>query len=238
MATKINMTHTLNLENQVVIKGINRKTTWFIVGTQTIMMIWSLGSAILKSGQVTAAIITYLCFFAFLAYAVIAKSRLVSLLLVFGLAGGILELFADNYSVVTINALNYPDTGIKVASSPLYMPFAWANVFVQLGYYSLLLVRWKGLFVASIIMAFAGGLYIPFYESFAKNAEWWWYENVSMIWDTPYYIIICEMLISLVLPLCIYLMVKRKDFILAIVLGVLEGLWIWGSAILAYAIAP
>ncbi|QCK16166.1 DUF6989 domain-containing protein [Mangrovivirga cuniculi] len=226
------------MENSSINWGVNKRNTWFIVGTQVMMMIWSLGSSILKAGPTSAAIITYLVFGAFIIYGVITRSRLIFLLLVFGLTGGVLELIADHYSVATINALIYPGNEPMVVSSPLYMPFAWANVFVQLGYYSLLLIRWKGILMASIIMAVAGGMYIPFYENFAKDAGWWWYENVSMIWNAPYYIIICEALISLLLPVCIYLIVKRKSFLIALILGVLEGLWIWGSAILAYFIAP
>ncbi len=226
------------MEDQSTNWGISKNTTWLIVGTQVMMMIWSLGSSILKAGPISASIITYLCFFVFIVYAIIANSRLIFLLLAFGLTGGILELIADHYSVATINALIYPGNEPMVISSPLYMPFAWANVFVQLGYYSLLLIRWKGIFIASIAMAIAGGMYIPFYENFARDAGWWWYVNVSMIWNAPYYIIICEALVSLLLPTCIYMTVKRGNYFLAIGLGILEGLWIWGSAMLAYSIAP
>lgn len=81
-------------------------------------------------------------------------------------------------------------------------------------------------------------MYIPFYENFAKDAGWWSYVNVSMIWNAPYYIIICEALVSLLLPACVYLLEKKRSFLLAIGLGVLEGLWILGSAILAYSLAP
>lgn len=226
------------MNNHSVYGGINKNTTWLIVGTQILMMIWSLGSSILKAGPVSASIISYICFFIFIAYGIKANSRLIFLLLTFGLTGGILELLADHYSVATINALIYPGNEPMVISSPLYMPFAWANVFVQLGYYSLLLVRWRGLFMASVVMAVAGGMYIPFYENFAKDAGWWWYVNVSMIWNAPYYIIICEALISLLLPVCIYMIIIRKNYFLAFGLGVLEGLWIWGSAILAYSMTP
>lgn len=226
------------MEKSSVDWGINKKTTWFIVGTQLLMMIWSLGSSILKAGPLSASVITYLCFALIIAYGFVTKSRLIFLLLAFGLTGGVLELIADHYSVATISALIYPGNEPMVISSPLYMPFAWANVFVQLAYYSLLLIRWKGVFIASIIMAIAGGMYIPFYENFAKDAGWWWYEGVSMIWNAPYYIIICEALISILLPLCVYFIVKSKSFYYAVGLGLLEGLWIWGSAMLAYSLAP
>ncbi len=226
------------MNNQGIFSGVSKSTTWFIVGSQALMMIWALGSSILKAGALSASIITYLCFVAFIIYAIVRNSRLIYLLLVFGLMGGILELWADHYSVAGIHALIYPKNEPMIISSPLYMPFAWANVFVQLGYYCLLLIRWKGVLTSSIIMAIAGGLYIPFYENFAKDAGWWWYQHVSMIWNAPYYIIICEALISLLLPVCIYLIASKRNYVLAIVLGILEGLWIMGSAVLAYAIAP
>ncbi|NMM47685.1 DUF6989 domain-containing protein [Marinigracilibium pacificum] len=226
------------MNNHDIDWGVDKRTTWFIVGSQIMMMVWSFGSSLAKAGPTSAAIITYLCFISIILYGLFVKNRLILLLLAFGFAAGVLELFADHYSISTINALIYPGNEPMIYTSPLYMPFAWANVFVQLGYYSLLLTRKKGLLFASIAMAILGGMYIPFYENFAKDAEWWWYENVSMFWNAPYYIIICEALISLALPLCTYMIEQKKSYLLAIGLGVLEGLWIWGSAIIAYFLAP
>ena len=158
-------------------------------------------------------------------------------LLLFGLVAGILELWADHYSVATIKTLIYPPGEDIIVNSPTYMPFSWAIALTQLGYYSLLLVRWKGMGIAMLIMAVSGGFYIPLYEHLAKNADWWYYQNCSMIFNAPYYIIICEALVSLVLPPLV-VWVYRKKLLFSIIPGVIEGLWILLSAIIAYTIAP
>ncbi|MFY0601464.1 MAG: hypothetical protein JXR03_17450 [Cyclobacteriaceae bacterium] len=219
------------------IPGTSKKLTWFIIISQAIMMGWSLVCAATNAGPLYAAIITYACFGVYIVYAFLTKSTLMWKLIIFGLAGGIIELWADHYSVAIINALVYPTNETMVVSSPLYMPVAWANVFVQLGYYSLLFIRWKGITLASIIMAVMGGMYIPFYEHFADEAGWWYYHNVSSLWSAPYYIIICESLISLTLPICMYFTVERK-YLWALLLGIAEGIWILLSAMIAYSIAP
>lgn len=216
---------------------INKKTTLFIVITQTIMVAWSVGSSILHSGPTSAYIITIGSFILYAVYALMSKNQLLLKLLLFGFVAGVLELWADHYSVATIKTLIYPPGEDIIVSSPTYMPFSWAIALTQLGYYSLLLVRWKGMGIAMLLMALSGGLYIPLYEHLAKNADWWYYQNCSMIFHAPYYIIICEALVSLALPPLVVWM-HRKKVLFSIVPGIIEGLWILVSAMIAYAIAP
>ncbi|MEL7004895.1 MAG: hypothetical protein AAFN93_19465 [Bacteroidota bacterium] len=170
---------------------VNKKTTLFIVITQTIMVAWSVGSSVMGSGPTSAYIITIGSFIVYVAYSLITKNQLLIKLLLFGLVAGILELWADHYSVATIKTLIYPPGEDIIVSSPTYMPFSWCIALTQLGYYSLLLVRWKGMGLAMLIMAVSGGFYIPLYEHLAKHADWWYYQNCSMIFNAPYYIIIC-----------------------------------------------
>lgn len=216
---------------------INKKTTLFIVITQSIMVAWSVGSSMLGSGPTSAYIITIGSFIVYTAYAIIAKNPLLQKLILFGLVAGVLELWADHYSVATIKTLIYPPGEDIIVSSPTYMPFSWSIALTQLGYYSLLLVRWKGMGVAMVVMAISGGFYIPLYEHLAKNADWWYYQNCSMIFNAPYYIIICEALVSLALPPLVVWM-HRKKLLFSTIPGIIEGLWILVSAIIAYTIAP
>lgn len=227
----------MNTANSITIQGVSRSLTIFVVTSQAIMMAWTIACSLLHTGPLTAAVITYLCYATYVIYSFRSGNQLFIKLLIFGTVAGFMELFADHYSISTINALIYPGNEAMLWTSPLYMPFAWANVLVQLGYYSLLLVRWRGILKASLVMAILGGLYIPFYEHFADEAGWWHYVNVSKVFSAPYYIIICEALISLTLPFCVYL-ASKKDYKWDVALGVAEGLWILGSAVLAYTIAP
>ena len=218
-------------------EGINKNLTWFIIITQSLLVTWSIGSSILAAGPASAAIITYVLSAAYVLYAAITKNRIAIRLVVFGLIAGFLELITDHYLVDTISSLVYPGNEAMIWSSPAYMPFAWANVIIQLSYYGILLSRWKGIAISSIVMALAGAMYIPLYEHLAKDAGWWWYNpNVTMIFNAPLYVIICEGLISLSLPLLVYYSVKKK-FYWTILLAILEGTWIYISALIAYTVA-
>ncbi|MEQ8471128.1 MAG: hypothetical protein RIC35_08080 [Marinoscillum sp.] len=214
----------------------SKKLTWFIVTTQAILMTWSIGSSILNSGPASAAIISYVLFTAYVLYAIITRDSLMTRLVIFGIIAGILELVTDHYLVETINNLVYPGNEMMIWSSPAYMPFAWANVIIQLGYYGILLSNWKNWGVASIILGIGGGMYIPLYEHLAKDAGWWWYhQNVAMVFNAPVYVIICEGLISLSLP---FLLVRssNKSLITTAIYGIICGVWIYLSALIAFKI--
>lgn len=219
------------------IEGINKQTTWFVLITQTIMMGWSILASIYHLGSNQAFILTIGGFIVYLGYGLITKNELFNKILLFGLIAGILELLADRYSVVTIGALVYPSGETMLLNSPAYMPFSWAVALTQLGYYSLLLIRWKGMNLATWVMMLSGGMYIPLYEHLAKGADWWYYRDVSMIFNAPYYIIICEALVSLTLPMAMYYVAIRKKWF-ALILGAIVGFWILVSAMLAYKIYP
>ncbi len=218
-------------------EGINKNLTWFIIITQGLLVTWSIGSSILESGPASAAIITYVLFAAYILYAIITRNRIAIRLVSFGLIAGLLELITDHYLVDTIDSLVYPGNEAMIWSSPAYMPFAWANVIIQLSYYGILLSRWKGIAISSVTMALAGAMYIPLYEHLAKDAGWWWYKlNVTMIFNAPLYVIVCEGLISLSLPVLIYYSIKKKYY-WTLLLAILEGTWIYVSALLAYSVA-
>ncbi|TSE07655.1 DUF6989 domain-containing protein [Aquimarina algiphila] len=215
----------------------NKKTTLFIDITQIILILWTIGSSITQAGSISAGIITYILYPIYLVYAITSKNNLILKLIVFGTSCGILELFADHYAAITLDSLVYPMDEPMLWTSPLYMPFAWSNVLVQMGYLSLRLIQWKGIAIASGIIAISGGVYIFFYENMAKSAGWWYYQNASMLFNTPHYISIAEVLLFITLPISIYV-VYKKNIAWSLVLGSISGLWILAAAIFAYTIAP
>lgn len=219
------------------VPGLDRQTTIVILITSGVLLSWSFGSSVLKAGPVSASIITYILYIFYWLYAKFTKNPLILRLAIFGTIAGFLELVTDHYLVDTISSLVYPGDEAMIWSSPLYMPFAWSNVLVQLSFVGVLLTRRFGLMVASIGLCIAGGMYIPIYEHLANNAGWWWYhDNVPMVLNAPVYVIVCEALISLSLPVAISYS-EHHDLSKTYVLGLMEGAWILLSAYLAFLIA-
>lgn len=219
------------------IPGLDKRTTLVILASSGVLIGWSLVSSLLESGPASASIITYGLYLFYWFYAIRYRNPLIQRLLVFGTIAGILELVTDHYLVDIINSLVYPGNELMVWSSPMYMPFAWSNVLLQLSFVGVLLTKKKGLLVASIVLCIAGGMYIPLYEHLAKDAGWWWYhQNVTMIFNAPLYVIVCEALISLSLPFLIQY-AERHTLTKTVYLGIVEGVWILLSAYVAFTIA-
>lgn len=215
----------------------HKKLTTLIVVTQSILVIWSIGSSLLTAGPIAASIITYGLFGFYVAFTIYTKDPIMIRLVTLGTVAGILELFTDNYLVEGIHNLVYPANEAMIWTSPAYMPFAWANVLIQLGYYGILLSKWKGWMLSSVILLVAGGMYIPLYEHLAKDAGWWYYhQKVPMIFNAPVYVILCEGLISLSLPLLLT-RPSNKGVLGGLLYGAVCGIWIYISAVLAYWIS-
>lgn len=219
------------------IEGLDRKTTFVILGSSFVLVAWSMFSSYVAAGPVTASIITYGLYGFYWLYAVLNRNPLIKRLVIFGTVAGLLELVTDHYLVSTIDSLVYPGKELMIWSSPAYMPFAWSNVLLQLSFIGILFTRRFNLPVASILLCIAGGMYIPLYEHLAKGAGWWWYnDNVTMLFNAPVYIIVCEALISFSLPTLTRYM-SHHSISKAIGIGVAEGVWILISAIFSFAIA-
>ena len=132
-----------------------------------------------------------------------------------GLVAGFFEIFAD-YVLVRLlvsGRLVYLTRDAVLLESPLYMPFAWACVIVELGYvsvrlYSLFRGAPWGAWVASLVGGLTAGVFIGLYEYFAFRAGWWKYEPARVMIG-PYcaaYIPLGECLMFLVmLPLLTWL---------------------------------
>lgn len=219
------------------VPGLDKKTTIVILSSAAVLLIWSFISSILKAGPITASIITYGLYAFYWIYALRTNNPLIKRLLIFGTVAGLLELFTDHYLVESINSLVYPGNELMIWSSPAYMPLAWSNVLLQLSFIGVLLSQRLNLIKASIILGIAGGMYIPLYEHLAKDAGWWWYKmNTTMVLNAPVYVIVCEVLISLSLPVMIYF-TEHNKLGKTVVFGLVEGLWIFISAVIAFTIA-
>jgi hypothetical protein len=218
------------------VPGLDKQTTKTILISSGILVGWSALSSILALGPMMASIITYSLYAFYWFYAVRYNNPLVIRLAIIGTIAGILELYTDHYLVDTINSLVYPSKEWMIWSSPAYMPFAWSNVILQLSFVGVLLTKKFNIWRASIILCLLGGMYIPLYEHLAKDAGWWWYnDNIAMIFNAPIYVIICEALISLSLPVVIDFSEHNK-LGKTFVLGIVEGVWIYIAALIAFTI--
>ena len=156
-------------------------------------------------------------------------------LLIFGIAAGFVELLADCWLVKNTGTLVYPMDEPMIACSPLYMPFAWAVILIQIGYLGWLVSNKEKMWVSMLCSTLIGFAVIPLFEHWAKNAGWWYYQNCKMIFNTPWYIILAEGLICSFLPF-FYKHIYRKNYSAQLILGIIEGLWIWASYFIAFHI--
>jgi hypothetical protein len=156
-------------------------------------------------------------------------------LLWFGITAGIVELIADCWLVKSTGTLIYPLDEPMIFCSPLYMPFAWAVILVQIGYLGWLISNSEKMWVSMVLSTLIGFAVIPLFEHWAKNAGWWYYQNCKMIFNTPWYIIFGEGLICCFLPL-FFKYIHTKDYKHQVLLGLIEGLWILGSYFIAFHI--
>jgi hypothetical protein len=165
-------------------------------------------------------------------FAIIRRDALLARFLVFGLAVGFSELPADAWLVDHTKTLDYSiGGGPMIWRSPLWMPLAWEVVAVQFGYIGLRLwERFGG--VGLLIVALLGAINIPFYEEMARKIHWWQYQGCRMISFTPWYIIVGEFGIALILTVLARTL-RRGSWRAAVVAGIAGG----ASIFVCYALA-
>ncbi|HAA23938.1 MAG TPA: hypothetical protein DCP28_36105 [Cytophagales bacterium] len=213
------------------VPGLDKKTIRFIDASQAFMILYTIAVAYLGAGAISASTLTLIVFPSYLLYTLITRNPLMQRLMVFGFVLGVVELIADHFAVVTADSLRYyaDEEPMMVWTSPLYMPFAWTEVALQVALLGIRFTQRWGLAVASVVLALAGGAYVFFYENLAKSAGWWHYENVAMLWNTPYFISGAETLLFFVLP-AVMLLIYKQPLWKAALWGAICSLWIWVTA--------
>ncbi len=168
-------------------------------------------------------------------FAIVRRDVLLARFLVFGLAVGITELPADAWLVDYTRTLDYSvGGGPMIWRSPLWMPLAWEVVAVQFGYIGLRL--WERFGRAGLVLiALLGAVNIPFYEEMARKIHWWQYSGCRMLSFTPWYIILGEFGIALVLALLARTL-RSGSWRVALVAGITGGAAIFVCYVVAFFI--
>jgi hypothetical protein len=170
-----------------------------------------------------------------LGYVVLRRDILLARFMIFGLAVGFTELAADAWLVDYTRTLDYSiGGGPMLWRSPLWMPFAWEVVAVQFGCVGLWLwqrlSRW-GLATAGIL----GAINIPYYEEMARRINWWEYRDCRMLSYTPYYIILGEFGIVVLLAI-LAKQVSQGNWTTALLAGIAGGAGIFVCYAIAYGL--
>jgi hypothetical protein len=214
---------------------IPRSRDLVIIGALALTLLWNGLCSLLSPGWIGASIITALNWLIFVAYFLWSRDRLTGRLLLLALVAGWTELLADRWLVDVTETLVFQSGGPFVVRSPLYMPFAWGVVLVQTAYIGWRLSKTINLGWAMVLTGLLGAATIPLYEWWAKGANWWFYQNTRMWGPVPLYIILGEFLIAAGVVLLMW-KVEERPWWLAPILGLVQGLWIWVSYALAFAL--
>lgn len=162
------------------------------------------------------------------------RDPLIGRLLVFALVVGFGELPTDAFSVAVKGTLVYPTGEPMIWASPLYMPFSWVAVMVQMGVIACWMTRRMHMGWAMLLMALIGASYVPLFEYLAHSAGFWYYQHCAMFLGiTPYYVILAEALILGALP-PILKGIEGRAWPWWIGLGVLESVVVYVSSLLAF----
>ena len=134
-----------------------------------------------------------------LVFAVRHRDILLLRFMIFGLAVGFTELAADAWLVDYTRTLDYTiGGGPMLWRSPVWMPLAWEIVAVQFGCLGLWL--WERFKVPGLVtVGVLGAINIPYYEEMARRIHWWQYHGCRMVSCTPYYIVLGEFGIAILL---------------------------------------
>ena len=107
-------------------------------------------------------------------------------------------------------------------------------VAVQFGYIGLRLWERFGK-LGLLTIAVLGAINIPFYEEMARRIHWWQYSRCRMISFTPWYIILGEFGIALVLALLARTL-RRGSWRMALFAGLIGGISIFACYAIAFSI--
>lgn len=215
---------------------ITRGDWIFIAVANGLSMAIAVPAAIWQWGWIAATVSVVLESALLAVFCLRHREPLFAHLFIFGLVAGWVELANDTWLIDSQKVLVYYGGGPFVLSTPLYMPFSWALIFVTTGVIGLWLWQRLGPWRAAAAMAVIGSLYIPVFEALAAHAHWWYYQNVPMLLNTaPWFVILGEALLVLPLPYMAARM-TRSGYGAAATLGIIEGLMIWLTTAIAMAL--
>ncbi len=215
--------------------NFKKKEAVFVICTMAVTLLFTLLSAYFKWGSISAFFLAFCMFSVLSIFAFKNNDLFLKKLLIFGLAAGFTELVADYWLVEVIESLEYPETDPKLLVSPLYMPFAWSVILIQVGYLGWIISISDKIEEAMLVTLVLGMCFIPIFEHFAKVAEWWYYNPCKMIFNTPWYIIFGEGLIAATLPLIFRNQIRKSHFNTVFV-GLVQGIWIFMAYFIGYQI--
>jgi hypothetical protein len=202
--------------------GPDARRLAFVVATMVAQVAASIISSMYHLGWVSITVTVGILLAAYLAYILLYNDDTLFRWLLLGLAAGWIELVPDWWLVARTRSLVYPPREWMAGDSPLYMPFDWAVVLVQLGVVGDWLRQRLGMARATLVLGLFGGAFIPLYEHLAKGALWWSYSGTPMFWDAPYYVILAELLLTMPLVWMGWFAARTHEA-MSLVLGVLEG---------------
>jgi hypothetical protein len=170
-----------------------------------------------------------------LSYLLLHRDALLGRFMLFGLAVGFTELAADAWLVDYTRTLDYSiGGGPMLWRSPLWMPFAWEIIAVQFGCVGLWSwQRYNGWGLA--LVGILGAINIPYYEEMARLINWWVYRDCRMLSHTPYYIILGEFGIAMILAI-LAKRLPRGNWATTLLAGFAGGVGIFLSYVIAYGI--
>lgn len=187
-------------------------------------------------GWLSAWVVTLGTGAVFAGYAAVTRNVVLGKLLACGVIVGVAEVLGADRWAVQMGTLVYAPHGPFIVDSPGYMPVSWMVATTQFSVIGLWLADRFGLAKATVLTAIVGGLNLPLYEHLAKGADWWFYQHVPMIWSTPWYVILGEILIGALFPICGRAIVT-KPLVWSIPIGIGLGVWMLVAGWLAYQVA-
>ncbi len=171
-------------------------------------------------------LITYLCY---------QQDRVMLDWMIFGIAVGVTELYADAWLVSGTHTLDYSiGGGPMLWYSPMWMPFAWEIVAIQLGYLGGYLWRRFGR-IGLLMIGLIGAVNIPFYEEMARFTKWWTYSGCKTVLHTPYFIILGEFLIAIGLTIWAQ-DIEAGKWVRSVLNGIFGGILILISYMASYGL--
>lgn len=218
---------------QIEAKNFKKRETMFVIASMVITLAIALFAAYFNWGYKSAFALAIGMYSILTLFAFVTSDVYLKKLLLLGLIAGIVELIADKWLVHDITSLVYPPNEPKIWCSPNYMPFAWAVVLVQVGYLGRIISK-RDTVGSEMLLCFVIGVgFIPVFEQCAYYADWWYYNPCKMLFNTPWYIIVSEGFICSLLPL-MFSYLNERNWVFTLLMGVIEGVWIFVSYFLIY----